>query len=58
VYEVEGLLVPNTVALGLLYVPAPIQVRGLSPFLRKIGPNGYTVSVGPETYFSGPTAGK
>lgn len=47
VYEVEGLLVPGTVALGLLYAPAPHKIKYLAPILRSMGPKGYTLVVPP-----------
>lgn len=49
VYEVEGLLVPGTVALGLLSAPAPHKVKNLAPILRSIGPKGFTLLVPPKT---------
>ena len=47
--EVEGLLVPGTVALGLLYTPPPVKIKSLSKVLRSIGPNGYHLKVPPTT---------
>ena len=40
VYEVDGLLVPRDVALGLLYAPRPYGVKQLAPILRKLAAQG------------------
>ena len=40
VYEVDGLLVPGTVALGLQYAPRPYGVKKLAPILRKLAAQG------------------
>ena len=40
VYEVDGLLVPRTVALGLLYAPRPYGIRQLAPVLTELAAQG------------------
>ena len=40
VYEVDGLLVPGTAALGLQYAPRPYGTKKLAPILRKLAASG------------------
>ena len=40
VYEVDGLLVPGNVALGLLYAPRPYGIKQLAPILRELAAQG------------------
>ncbi len=40
VYEVDGLLVPRNVALGLLYAPRPHGIRPLAPILTQLAARG------------------